>query len=271
MSAASTSSHATSGSSLVVYGSTASCYTGKLEAYFRAKGVAYPLVPFAESNMRRAARHTGVVQIPQVECPDGSWLVDTTLIREHYERLQPEPAVTPANPAVAFVSLPLRGAQRWSRRRRVDVMPIRRRLTDRRKAPCKYLNAVRPPRGEHLLEPELHERGSGVPVQRVLPYDDCRRGKRPLLGIDVDREVGIRVVERSHLDAIEPEYGAGGSEIGARTVEVRMRLNGDDHPPKGRLPFGVSTPRAGSGPAAAGTRGGFVVSSVGCMTIDAAR
>jgi glutathione S-transferase len=99
---------------LIVYGSTASYYTGKLEAYFRAKGIPYRLEPFAESNMRRAARHTGVVQIPQVECPDGSWLVDTTLIIEHYERLRPEPAVTPGNPAAAFVSLLLEDyADEW--------------------------------------------------------------------------------------------------------------------------------------------------------------
>jgi glutathione S-transferase len=89
---------------LVVHGSTASYYTGKLEAYFRAKGIGYRLEPFSESSMRRCARHTGVVQIPQVECADGSWLVDTTLIIEHFERVRPHPAVTPRDPALAFLS-----------------------------------------------------------------------------------------------------------------------------------------------------------------------
>jgi glutathione S-transferase len=88
----------------VVYGTDCSYYTGKLEAYLRAKGIAYRLEPFSESNMRRAARHTGVVQIPQVECPDGTWLVDTTLIIEHLEQTRPEPAVTARDPAVRFVS-----------------------------------------------------------------------------------------------------------------------------------------------------------------------
>jgi hypothetical protein len=69
---------------LVVYGTTASYYTGKLEAYLRAKGIAYRLEPFSQANMRRCAQHTGVVQVPQVECPDGSWLVDTTLIIEYF-------------------------------------------------------------------------------------------------------------------------------------------------------------------------------------------
>ena len=55
--------------------------------------------------MRRAARHTGVVQIPQVECPDGSWLADTTPIIQYFERTRPEPSFTPRDPATAFASL----------------------------------------------------------------------------------------------------------------------------------------------------------------------
>jgi glutathione S-transferase len=89
---------------LVVYGTTASYFTGKLEAYLRAKGIPYRLERFSESNMRRCVAHTGVVQIPQVECPDGSWLVDSTLIIEYLERVRPEPRVSPREPAVAFVS-----------------------------------------------------------------------------------------------------------------------------------------------------------------------
>lgn len=90
---------------LVVHGTTASYYTGKLEAYLRAKAIPYRLEPFTEASMRRAARHTGIVQVPQVECADGTWLVDTTLILEHFERTRPEPAIAPREPAVAFVSL----------------------------------------------------------------------------------------------------------------------------------------------------------------------
>jgi glutathione S-transferase len=95
---------ASSPAPLVVYGATASYYTGKVEAYFRAKGIPYRLEPFSQSNMARCARHTGVVQVPQVECPDGGWLIDSTLIIEYFERIRPEPAVAPRAPAVAFVS-----------------------------------------------------------------------------------------------------------------------------------------------------------------------
>jgi glutathione S-transferase len=88
----------------LVYGTTASYYTGKVEAYLRAKGIPYLLEPFSESNMRRCVSHTGLLQIPQVECPDGSWLIDSTLIIEYFERVRPEPMVSPHEPAVAFAS-----------------------------------------------------------------------------------------------------------------------------------------------------------------------
>ncbi len=42
--------------------------------------------------------------MPQVECPDGSWLVDSTLIIEHFEKVRPDPRVTPSDPAVRFIS-----------------------------------------------------------------------------------------------------------------------------------------------------------------------
>src|SRR5262245_66630274 len=101
-------------SPLIVYGTDCSYYTGKLEAYLRAKGIDYRLEPFSPSNMERCARHTGVTQIPQVEQGDGTWLIDTTLIIEHFERLSPEPAVTPRDPAVAFVSVLLEDyADEW--------------------------------------------------------------------------------------------------------------------------------------------------------------
>jgi glutathione S-transferase len=98
----------------VVHGTDASYFTGKLEAILRAKGIAYRLEPFSQASMRRCARHTGVVQVPQVERPDGSWLVDTTLILEHLERVQPEPALSPRVPSVRFVSLLLEDfADEW--------------------------------------------------------------------------------------------------------------------------------------------------------------
>ena len=87
-----------------VYGGDESYYTGKLEAYLRAKGIAYRLVPFSPRNLRRAARYTGVMQAPQVERPDGSWLVDTTAIIDYVETVHAEPAIHPRSPSVRFIS-----------------------------------------------------------------------------------------------------------------------------------------------------------------------
>jgi glutathione S-transferase len=99
---------------LIVHGTDASYYTGKLEAYLRAKGIAYRLQPFSAASLRRCAQHTGILEVPQVECPDGSWLVDTTLIIEHFERVHPEPAISPRVPSVAFISLLLEDfADEW--------------------------------------------------------------------------------------------------------------------------------------------------------------
>jgi len=99
---------------LIVYGSDCSYYTGKLEGYLRAKGIAYHLEPFTRANLTRCAKHTGVMQIPQVECPDGSWLADTTPIIAYFEAHMPEPRISPRDPLVRFVSLLLEDyADEW--------------------------------------------------------------------------------------------------------------------------------------------------------------
>jgi len=89
---------------LVVHGLDLSYFTGKLEAYLRAKGLAYRLAEMDTAAFRRCARTTGIAQMPQVECPDGTWLTDTTLIIRHLERQYREPAMTPADPVVRFVA-----------------------------------------------------------------------------------------------------------------------------------------------------------------------
>ena len=89
---------------LAVHGLDLSYFTGKLEAYLRAKGIAYTLHEMTTGSFRACGRATGVLQMPQVECPDGTWLTDTTLILKHFEKVQPEPAITPRDPVVRFVS-----------------------------------------------------------------------------------------------------------------------------------------------------------------------
>jgi glutathione S-transferase len=90
---------------LIVHGLDLSYFTGKLEAYLRAKGIAYELREMTTRSFRECARATGVLQMPQVEMPDGSWLTDTTLIIRYLERAQPDPAISPRDPVVRFISL----------------------------------------------------------------------------------------------------------------------------------------------------------------------
>lgn len=98
----------------IVYGTDCSYFTGKLEASLRAKGIPYRLEPFSEANLKHCARHTGVVQVPQVELPDGTWLVDTSLIIDLVERTHPEPMLHSTQPALRFLSLLLEDfADEW--------------------------------------------------------------------------------------------------------------------------------------------------------------
>jgi glutathione S-transferase len=99
---------------LKVIGGQESYFTGKLEAYLRAKGIAYQNIPFTMAELEEAASHTGFFQIPQVECPDGSWLVDTSLIIDYLEQQHPEPRTTPTDPAANFIALLLEDyADEW--------------------------------------------------------------------------------------------------------------------------------------------------------------
>ncbi|MBP6012477.1 MAG: glutathione S-transferase family protein [Alphaproteobacteria bacterium] len=88
----------------VVHGLDLSYFTGKLEAYFRAKGIPYVLREMTTRSFADCARATGFRQMPQVECPDGTWLTDTTLIIRHFEKVQPSPAISPRDPVARFVS-----------------------------------------------------------------------------------------------------------------------------------------------------------------------
>jgi glutathione S-transferase len=64
--------------------------------------------------LEKAASHTGFFQIPQVECPDDSWLVDTSLIIDYLDQQHPKPRTTPTDPAANFIALLLEDyADEW--------------------------------------------------------------------------------------------------------------------------------------------------------------
>jgi glutathione S-transferase len=89
---------------LIVHGLDLSYFTGKLEAYLRTKGIPYVLREMTTGSFRACARATGFLQMPQVECPDGTWLTDTTLIIRHLESQHPDPAISPRDPAIRFIA-----------------------------------------------------------------------------------------------------------------------------------------------------------------------
>jgi len=89
---------------LVVHGLDLSYFTGKLEAYLRARGLPYRLEEMDTRAFRGLARHTGVQQMPQLELPDGRWMTDTVQIIDALEKELPQPGITPSDPVCAFVA-----------------------------------------------------------------------------------------------------------------------------------------------------------------------
>ncbi len=100
---------------LTVYGSNLSYFTGKLEMYLRAKGIAYQFEPM---NTRRimplVTRETGTSQMPAATLADGRWITDTTPIIAWLEHHYPEPPIVPIDPVQRFLSLLLEDyADEW--------------------------------------------------------------------------------------------------------------------------------------------------------------
>ncbi len=88
----------------VVHGLKLSYFTGKLEAYFRVKGIPHRFVEMDTADFRACARATGVAQMPQVERPDKTWETDTTAIIARNEDRREEPRLRPEAPVAAFLS-----------------------------------------------------------------------------------------------------------------------------------------------------------------------
>lgn len=89
----------------VIHGLKLSLFTGKLEAYFRVKGISHDYVEMDTADFRKCAKATGIAQMPQVETPDGSWLTDTTAIIAKFEADGSGPILTPQSAVAKFASL----------------------------------------------------------------------------------------------------------------------------------------------------------------------
>ena len=93
-----------------LHGLKLSYFTGKLEAWMRARGLPFRFVEMDLAGFRACARATGVAQMPALRSPDGEWLTDTTAILRRLEAEAPGPALQPEAPLAAFLSLFLEDA-----------------------------------------------------------------------------------------------------------------------------------------------------------------
>ena len=100
---------------LVLYGSTISYFTGKLEAALRYKEIDYRLEPMRSQAQRGLIpQATGVFQMPALQLEDGRWLTDSTLILQWLDEAYPAYPLLLQDPVLRFVGLMLEDyADEW--------------------------------------------------------------------------------------------------------------------------------------------------------------
>ena len=100
---------------ITVYGSSISYFTGKLENYFRIKGIPYTLQPMdVQRDAPILREEVGSTQMPAIRLGDGRFMSDTTTIIQWLEEQFPEPTFPPADPLQQFFCLLLEDyADEW--------------------------------------------------------------------------------------------------------------------------------------------------------------
>src|SRR5882672_47272 len=87
-----------------IYGSELSPYSIKVRSYFRYKRIPHEWLLRSAATEAEFQRHAKLPLIPLVLAPDGAALQDSTPIIERLEGVHPDPALQPADPALAFLS-----------------------------------------------------------------------------------------------------------------------------------------------------------------------
>ncbi len=81
-----------------------SYFSGKMQAYLAYKGIPHRTHEITWNELvDRVAPRTGLVEVPVVECADGTMLRDSTAMIEWFEQRYREAPVLPADPAAAFL------------------------------------------------------------------------------------------------------------------------------------------------------------------------
>ncbi|MBC7770465.1 MAG: glutathione S-transferase family protein [Phycisphaerales bacterium] len=88
-----------------LYGAELSPYSLKVRSYLRYKGVAFDWLPRSQARQEEFARYAKLPLIPVLVDADDNALQDSTPIIEQLEAEFPEPSITPAEPALAFLSV----------------------------------------------------------------------------------------------------------------------------------------------------------------------
>jgi glutathione S-transferase len=176
---------------VTVYGSSISYFTGKLENYFRIKGIPYQLQAMtARHHVNLVMDKLGSTQMPAMELADGRWMSDTTPIIQWFETEYPAPAVTPADPLQGFFSLLLEDyADEWLWR---PAMHYRWYYRE----------------GAHWASSHLaDEIGEGVPLpaffKRWMITRRQRGGYTTGDGITPDQVPGVEAIYRRTLEQLE--------------------------------------------------------------------
>ena len=100
---------------ITLYGSNISYFTGKMENYFRVRGIDYELRPINfPADEKRLRRELGVMQIPALQLGNGRWMTDSTAMIQWFDANYPDGAVTPQDPLQRFISFLLEDwADEW--------------------------------------------------------------------------------------------------------------------------------------------------------------
>ncbi|MGE0742351.1 MAG: glutathione S-transferase N-terminal domain-containing protein [Hyphomonadaceae bacterium] len=87
-----------------LYGAELSPYSLKVRSYLRFKGLDFEWLPRSNARQEEFARYAKLPLIPVLVDADDAALQDSTPIIEALDAQYPEPSITPADPALAFVS-----------------------------------------------------------------------------------------------------------------------------------------------------------------------
>lgn len=79
-----------------------SYFSGKLEAYLRAKGIPYTTRTADARGLKEIHAATGVMKAPALRTADNLWLLDTTPTIEYLEQRYPDNPILPSDPVTAF-------------------------------------------------------------------------------------------------------------------------------------------------------------------------